>query len=163
MKSNDFEWFHRPAWQQLLWQQLVIILLLVGFYFGVWQENQHEIDALRSSITERQYHTAQSQQHIKERPSLSDIQQQIQHIKRELDQDSNISSKGISSKNAPPQKYQCAQTTVFPPSPFRQSAYRMEKSQRKQSGFLAHRIVTQLRSVSLFLERNSAIAATIAD
>ncbi|CEF29394.1 hypothetical protein XNW1_1730016 [Xenorhabdus nematophila str. Websteri] len=39
----------------------------------------------------------------------------------------------------------------------------MEKSQRKQSGFLAHRIVTQLRSVSLFLERNSAIAATIAD
>ncbi|AYA41628.1 hypothetical protein HZS38_14885 [Xenorhabdus nematophila] len=114
MKSNDFEWFHRPAWQQLLWQQLVIILLLVGFYFGVWQENQHEIDALRSSITERQYHTAQSQQHIKERPSLSDIQQQIQHIKRELDQDSNISSKGISSKNAPPKNTNVLKRLYFP-------------------------------------------------
>ncbi|SFU82896.1 hypothetical protein [Xenorhabdus koppenhoeferi] len=114
MRSNYLEWFHRPVWQQFLWQQLVIILLLMSFYFFIWQENQHKIHAFQRHITEQQNNATQSQQRIKELPSLFDIQQKIRQITAELGQNNyihsrdvysrDISPKGIPSKNEPSHK-----------------------------------------------------------
>ncbi|WP_237387504.1 hypothetical protein [Xenorhabdus sp. Sc-CR9] len=102
MRSNYLEWFHRPVWQQCLLQQLVIILLLMGFYFLVWQENQHKIHAFQRHITEQQNNAAQSQQRIKELPSLFDIQQKIRQITAELGQNSYIHSRDIYSRDISP-------------------------------------------------------------
>ncbi|MBI6547808.1 hypothetical protein [Xenorhabdus lircayensis] len=100
MRNNYLEWFHRPAWQRLLCQQLIVIPLMLGFYFFVWQDNQREIHALQNNITEQQHNTTRSQQRITELPSLPDIQQQIQQITLELGQGNDNSSKNISPKNA---------------------------------------------------------------
>ncbi|PHM44723.1 hypothetical protein Xmau_01435 [Xenorhabdus mauleonii] len=92
MGNNYLEWFHRPVWQQFFAQQLIIVLLLAGFYCFVWQERQHEIHAIQSRIAEQQDNVALSQQRITELPSMPDIRQKIQQITAILSQGSLIST-----------------------------------------------------------------------
>ncbi|WP_319929750.1 hypothetical protein [Xenorhabdus santafensis] len=90
MGNNYLEWFHRPVWQQFLAQQLIIILLLSGFYFFIWQERQHEAHALQGRIAEQQNDVVLSQQRIAKLPSMPDIQQKVQQITTMLSQGSFI-------------------------------------------------------------------------
>ncbi len=104
MRSNNvewiYQWFYRPVWQQLVLQQLLIMVLLLGFYFWVWQQNRHDIYAFRINIKEQQHNVAHAQQQLVERPPLVEIQQQIQHMTTSLAQNSDLS---LPHKNTPPQ------------------------------------------------------------
>ncbi|OKP03688.1 hypothetical protein [Xenorhabdus eapokensis] len=99
MRNNYLEWFYRPVWQQLILQQLLIISLLLGFYFLVWQKNRHEIHTLQSDIKQQQHNAVLSEQRLAALPSLPETQQQIQHMTTSLAQNSYPSS----SKNIPSQ------------------------------------------------------------
>ncbi|CDG89062.1 hypothetical protein [Xenorhabdus bovienii] len=100
MKSNYLVWFHRPAWQLFLLQQLLVIPLILSFYFWVWQENEYAIHDLQLNITEQKHSSTLSEKRIAELPNLSDIQQQIQQLTAELSQGSNILHNNIPQKNA---------------------------------------------------------------
>ncbi|CDG15784.1 hypothetical protein [Xenorhabdus doucetiae] len=103
MRNNYLEWFYRPVWQQLTLQQLLIILLLLGFYFLVWQKNRHEIHALQSNIKQQQHNTILFQQKLAELPSLLETQQQIRRMAANLAQNSDLSLRNTSSDNIPAQ------------------------------------------------------------
>ncbi|MDC9581503.1 hypothetical protein PSI15_08005 [Xenorhabdus sp. PR6a] len=103
MRNNYLEWFYRPVWQQLTLQQLLIILLLLGFYFLVWQKNRHEIHALQSNIKQQQHNTILFQQKLAELPSLPETQQQIRRMAANLAQNSDLSLRNTSSDNIPAQ------------------------------------------------------------
>ncbi|MDC9592954.1 hypothetical protein [Xenorhabdus sp. IM139775] len=103
MKNNYLEWFYRPVWQQLVLQQLLIISLLLGFYFLVWQKNRHEIHVLQNNIKQQQHHAILFQQKLAELPSLPETQQQIQRMAANLAQNSDLSLKNASSENVPAQ------------------------------------------------------------
>ncbi|MBD2796416.1 hypothetical protein ID856_07695 [Xenorhabdus sp. 18] len=103
MRNNYLEWFYRPVWQQLTLQQLLIILLLLGFYFLVWQKNRHEIHALQSNIKQQQHHAILFQQKLAELPSLPETQQQIRRMAANLAQNSDLSLRNTSSDNIPAQ------------------------------------------------------------
>ncbi|MEQ1977318.1 hypothetical protein [Xenorhabdus sp. SGI240] len=92
MRNNYLEWFYRPVWQQLVLQQLLIISLLLGFYFLVWQKNRYEIHTLQSNIKQQQHNVVLSRQKLAELPSLSETQQQIQHMATSLTPDGHLSS-----------------------------------------------------------------------
>ncbi|MDC9606648.1 hypothetical protein [Xenorhabdus griffiniae] len=92
MRNNYLEWFYRPVWQQLVLQQLLIISLLLGFYFLVWQKNRYEIHTLQSNIKQQQHNTVLSQQKLAELPSLPETQQQIQHMTTSLAENDPLSS-----------------------------------------------------------------------
>ncbi|AOM41842.1 hypothetical protein [Xenorhabdus hominickii] len=114
MNNNYLEWFHRPMWQLLLSQQLMVIIpLLLGFYFFVWQEKQHEIYTLQDSIGEQKHNTTLSQQRLTELPSLTDIQQQIQRITAELGPDSYLSTQSDPTQNVSPQNTFSPNATVL--------------------------------------------------
>ncbi|OTA15985.1 hypothetical protein Xvie_02324 [Xenorhabdus vietnamensis] len=103
MRNNHFEgfyqqWLYRPVWQQLALQQLLIISLLLGFYFLIWQKNRHEIHTLQDNIKERQHNATLSQRRLAELPSLPETQQQIQQMAANLDQNSYPSPRHISPK-----------------------------------------------------------------
>ncbi|MDX7998722.1 hypothetical protein FE394_05825 [Xenorhabdus sp. Reich] len=89
MENNYLEWFHRPAWQLLCLQQLITIPLLLGFYFFVWQDNQHKLHTLQSSITEQKHNAKLSKQRLSELPPLSELQKQIQQMTSELGQNNH--------------------------------------------------------------------------
>ncbi|SFN73966.1 hypothetical protein [Xenorhabdus japonica] len=97
------QWFYRPFWQQFALQQLLIISLLLGFYFLVWQKNRLEIHALQSNIKEQQHNAVLSQRRLAELPSLPETQQQILRMAANLDQNSYPSLRHISPKNISPQ------------------------------------------------------------
>ncbi|PHM74025.1 hypothetical protein [Xenorhabdus kozodoii] len=97
MKNNYLEWFYRPVWQQVVLQQLLIISLLLGFYFLIWQNNRHEIHSLQSNIKQQQHNAVLFQQKLAELPSLSETQQQIQRITTSLAQNSHLSVRNIAS------------------------------------------------------------------
>ncbi|CDH05348.1 conserved hypothetical protein [Xenorhabdus bovienii str. oregonense] len=96
MKSNYLVWFHRPAWQLFLLQQLLVIPLILSFYFWVWQENEYAIHDFQLNLTEQKHNSALSEKRIAELPNLPDIRQQIQQLTAELSQGSN----NIPQKNA---------------------------------------------------------------
>ncbi|MDE9565318.1 hypothetical protein KKI93_14930 [Xenorhabdus bovienii] len=100
MKSNYLVWFHRPAWQLFLLQQLPVIPFILSFYFWVWQENEYAIHDLLLNLTEQKHSSALSEKRITELPNLSDIQQQIQQLTAELSQGGNILLNNIPQKNA---------------------------------------------------------------
>ncbi|MDC9590275.1 hypothetical protein PSI23_13490 [Xenorhabdus sp. XENO-10] len=93
------QWLYRPVWQQFALQQLLIISLLLGFYFLIWQKNRHEIHALQSNIKEQQHNAILSQRRLAELPSLPETQQQILRMVADLDQNSYPSIRHISPKN----------------------------------------------------------------
>ncbi|MDR0218938.1 MAG: hypothetical protein LBI71_08665 [Enterobacteriaceae bacterium] len=91
MKNNYLVWLFRPTWQLFLLQQGVIVPLILGFYFFVWQENEEAIHAVRLKITEQKNNIALSQAKFSALPALTELHQQIQQTAAELGQSDNIS------------------------------------------------------------------------
>ncbi|PHM33179.1 hypothetical protein [Xenorhabdus innexi] len=98
MKNNYLIWLFRPAWQLFLLQQAVIIPLILGFYFFVWQGNKNAIHSLRSQITEQRNSITLSQNHFSELPALTELHQQIQQITARLNQNGHMT---LPTKAAP--------------------------------------------------------------
>ncbi|WP_340611245.1 hypothetical protein [Xenorhabdus bharatensis] len=92
MKNNYLVWLLRPAWQLFLLQQLVIVPLILGFYFFVWQGNKNAIHSFRFKIAEQKNDIALSQTRFSELPDLTELHQQIQQITANLDSNSHITS-----------------------------------------------------------------------
>ncbi|MBD2814807.1 hypothetical protein ID850_08515 [Xenorhabdus sp. Flor] len=92
MRNNYLVWLFRPIWQLFLLQQLVIVPLILGFCFFVWQKSEDVIHSLQIKLTEQKNDLALSQNQFSELPNLTELHQQIQQITVELGQNGHISS-----------------------------------------------------------------------